>query len=133
MAWQTISTLRLTRTDDIFWCTCLPCHCHDVFHLVMCSEFSSLFLLAFLNIINHFFHIGYTNFQTTCRSIRLSHINGCRMTRGFWKKLHLYNFGIWKSRNKREKNTNTRQGEFSTRGRIFSHDTQNGFSLFSSF
>ena len=25
------------------------------------------------------------------------------------------------------------QGEFSTRGRIFPHDAQNGFSLFSSF
>ena len=25
------------------------------------------------------------------------------------------------------------QGEFSTRGRIFAHDAQNGFSLFSSF
>ena len=50
-----------------------------------------IFWLAifFLTFSTFLFYIGYTNFQTSSQSIWLSHSNGCRMTRGFWRTIPL--------------------------------------------
>ena len=54
---------------------------------------TDIFFIGHFKKNSKFFYIRYTNFQTTCMSICLLHINGCRMTEDS-EKLQLYYFLI---------------------------------------